>query len=99
MSARRLAVKLLQKTGLNKLAHRLYYTHLHGFDTSNRPVLDAQRRCFDKAVALGSARDGDYLEFGLFKGYSFWHAQHVAAGLGLDRMRSSDSIRSRDSPR
>ena len=30
---------------------------------------------------------GDYYEFGLFKGFTFWHAQQRAGKLGLDEMR------------
>ena len=30
---------------------------------------------------------GDYYEFGLYRGYTFWSAQKSAEGLGLARMR------------
>jgi O-methyltransferase len=87
MQTRRLAVKALQATGLNALAHHLYYTHFHGFNTSNKDVLPALESCFNQALTFGTVPSGDYLEFGLFKGYSFWYAQSVADRLGLTSMR------------
>lgn len=80
-------VKLLQKTHLNRIAHRFYYNHLHGFQTANRAVLDAQRRCFEHVVQSGVAENGDYFEFGIFKGYAFWHAQQIANEHRLSGMR------------
>src|SRR3546814_7044305 len=32
-----------------------------------------------EAAAGGTLRQGDYLEFGVCKGYAFWHAQHAAS--------------------
>ncbi len=86
-AARRTIVRLLQATGLNRVAHRLYYRHVHGFDTASAGLTDALERCFDRAVDLGTVRDGDYLEFGLFKGYSFWFAQKAAGERGLETVR------------
>jgi glycosyltransferase involved in cell wall biosynthesis len=42
-----------------------------------------------QSLALASSRDlpGDYYEFGLWRGHSFWHAQQAARGLGLSSMR------------
>jgi len=82
-----MTVKLLQKTRLNRAAHRIYYGYLHGFDTANRDVLPALEACFRKSVECCTAQKGDYYEFGIFKGYSFWHAQRTAAKHGLDTMR------------
>ena len=78
MSTRTLIVKSLQRLHVNKFAHRLYYRYMHGFDTANRAVLPALERCFGKAKENGNGAKGDYMEFGLFKGYSFWYAQHLA---------------------
>ncbi|MGO8776978.1 MAG: glycosyltransferase [Terracidiphilus sp.] len=41
-----------------------------------------------QSLALASSHDlpGDYYEFGLWRGYSFWHAQQAARELGLSRM-------------
>lgn len=85
IALRPVVVKALQKTRLNRLAHRVYYTYVHGFDTANRAVLPALDRC----LAEVERRDGtgDYYEFGIFKGYAFWYAQDAARRLGLDGMR------------
>ncbi|THB76186.1 MAG: hypothetical protein D6B25_10255 [Desulfobulbaceae bacterium] len=80
-------VKSLQKTKLNRLAHKLYYSYVHGFNTANDAVLEAQEKCFEHALSSGVARSGDYMEFGIFKGYAFWHAQKIAVEQGLDQMR------------
>jgi len=42
-----------------------------------------------QSLALASSQNlaGDYYEFGLWRGYSFWHAQQSARELGLSRMR------------
>lgn len=87
MQLRRGITKLLQSTGLNFAAHKLYYKYIHGFETATKEILPAQERCFDEAVSAGTATRGDYLEFGLFKGYSFWHAQMQARRRGLEGMR------------
>ncbi len=87
MNTRQFIVKVLHKTRLNKLAHKIYYKYVHGFDTANPAVLEAQDACFRKSVELGTAEESDYLEFGLFKGYSFWHAQNIARQLGVKGIR------------
>ena len=87
MTARSLLVTLLQRMRINKTAHKIYYRYLHGFDAANRSILPALDRCFAKAKECGSSGGGDYMEFGLFKGYSFWYAQHLAAKHGLSSMR------------
>ena len=87
MPARKSIVRLLQSVRLNRIVHRVYYGSVHGFDTANRDVLPALDRCFEHVAAKGTASPGAYLEFGLFKGYSFWYAQSAARRLGLDSMR------------
>jgi O-methyltransferase len=82
---RRLAVRALKTARLSKIAHRVYYGYVHGFATSNPHVLPALDRVLAQIEADGT--EGDYLEFGVFKGYAFWHAQNVAHQLGLDQMR------------
>ena len=84
---RPLIVKALQKTGLNKPAHHVYYSFVHGFSTATPAVLPAQIRALEEAVKRGATESGDYYEFGLFKGYSFWHMQHQADRIGLESMR------------
>ncbi len=75
---RRALVAFLQKTGMNRLAHRIYYRYVHGFASASQSIEMALETAFDKAIELGNGHQGDYLEFGLFKGYSFWKAQQIA---------------------
>ncbi len=84
ISPRRLAVKTLQTLGLNKAASDIYYRFFHRFSTAS-PGLDAGfERIFQAVAELGSLRDGgDYCQFGLFKGHSFWRAQQEAKRHGL----------------
>lgn len=78
VAARRLIVAALQKTRLNKWAHRLYYRHVHGFASASPGLIPALDRCMAEAAARGTLQGGDYLEFGVFKGYAFCHAQKAA---------------------
>lgn len=87
MTPRTLIVKSLQHLRVNKFAHRFYYRYVHGFDAANKAILPALEKCFAKAKESGQASNGDYLEFGLFKGYSFWYAQHLAGTQDLESMR------------
>jgi hypothetical protein len=84
---RLLIVKFLQKTRLNKISHKIYYSYFHGFKASHPPLLRAVETCLQKALELGITESGDYYEFGIFKGYTFWYAQHTAMQLGLQKMR------------
>lgn len=77
--ARRLVVRALQLTGLNKIASRIYYNRFHGFKSASPGLEEGFEEIFRKADEYGSFRDSDvYCEFGLFKGYSFWKAQSLA---------------------
>jgi O-methyltransferase len=83
LSPRRLAVRTLQALRLNQWASELYYRYFHGFGTPS-PGLDAGfERIFEAVADFGSLDGGDYCEFGLFKGYSFWKAQCEANKHGL----------------
>lgn len=84
---RLLIVKLLQKTKLNKLAHQIYYTYVHGFNPATKEIVSAIEIAFKKAMELGTANNGDYYEFGLFKGYAFCYAQKTANKYGFKKMR------------
>lgn len=72
------AVKFLQKTKLNKLAHKVYYGYVHGFNSATPEIEEALEIVFQKAQELGTANRGDYCEFGIFKGYAFWKAQDIS---------------------
>jgi len=78
MVLRKSIVKILQRTGLNRFAHRLYYKHVHGFKSASSALPDILEKVFHKAADLGTLEKGDYYEFGIFKGYAFWWAQQVA---------------------
>lgn len=80
-------VKLLHRTRLNKIAHHIYYQYIHSFDTANRDVLPAVEKSMSEIKKLGVLKDGDYFEFGVFKGYTFWYAQKMASQFGLNHMR------------
>jgi len=84
---RQFIVKTLQATRLNKLAHRIYYSRIHGFDTASPSLLSGIQRALEHVQQTGVAAAGDYYEFGVFKGYAFWHAQKQAQRLGLTSMR------------
>ena len=84
---RLLIVKFLQKTKLNKLAHKIYYNYVHGFNTASSGLENALELIFQKSIELGVASKGDYYEFGIFKGYAFWYAQKVAKNYNLNHMK------------
>jgi O-methyltransferase len=86
-SARFLAVQMMRTLGVNKVAHRIYSERFHGFDTANRYVLPAIEQCLSRLAESGRAWSGDYMEFGIFKGYAFWHAQRIARELPLESIR------------
>ncbi len=56
-----------------------------GFKTECPDTLPALEESLGRVAAGGPA--GDYYEFGLFRGYTFWYAQRVAARVGLTSMR------------
>ena len=87
VAARRTTVALLQRTHLNKVAHRLYYRYVHGFASASPGLMPALDRCFAEAATRGTLQQGDYLEFGVFKGYAFWYAQQAARRYRAPRLR------------
>lgn len=56
-----------------------------GFITLSPGGLSAIDTALERLAAKGPA--GDYYEFGLYRGYTFWHAQQAARRLGLSEMR------------
>lgn len=87
MTMRTTVVKTLRTLRLNKVAHKIYYRYVQGFDPMSQDVLDAIDRSLSKMKELRPNDNMDYLEFGIFKGYSFWYAQNKAGELGLGSMR------------
>jgi hypothetical protein len=80
-------VKALRALHLNRVLARVYYRSIHGFASVGPELPDVVRRCLSKAVKMRTAWQGDYYEFGVFKGHTFLHAQLAARELGLDEMR------------
>ena len=87
MKPRVMAVKVLRGLRLNRIASQLYYRHVHGFASAGKELPDVVYRCMEKAKEFGNHERGDYYEFGIFKGHTFWRAQQSANKLGLSRMR------------
>ena len=56
-----------------------------------RPADDNTPAAIEKALKIavkqGLASRGDYFEFGVYRGFTFWHAQNVVTKLGNDSMR------------
>jgi len=84
---RPLITKVLQVTHLNKIAHKIYYNHVHGFNPSIRTTLPAVERCLKAAKESGVLEKGDYFEFGIFKGYTFLHVQKLCTELGIEDVK------------
>ncbi|MGK7869342.1 TylF/MycF/NovP-related O-methyltransferase [Falsiroseomonas sp. E2-1-a20] len=80
---RRAAIRTLQATGLNDVASRVYYRHFHGFRSASPGLDEGFAAIFAEAARRGSLAGADYAEFGVFKGYSFWLAQKLAAEHGF----------------
>lgn len=76
-TVRRLFVRGLQTTGLNRVAHRVYYGLVQGFGTACKALQPAMERCVALAAERGLLEKGDYCEFGIFKGRTLWHVQDL----------------------
>lgn len=80
-------VKTMQKLKINKIAHRFYYNYIHGFNTAQKEVLPAVEKCLKKLKQTDVIEKGDYCEFGIFKGYTFWYAQDTAKRMDIKNMK------------
>lgn len=80
-------VKILRAVHLNRVLARIYYRSFHGFASVGPELPDVVRTCLRRVVEAQTTRQGDYYEFGVFKGHTFLHAQLAARELGLDKMR------------
>lgn len=74
-----------QVASVNFLRKRIKRSAIDGFLTLTPDTPPAITTCLQKALSLGVV--GDYYEFGLYRGYSFWSAQKSSNLLGLDQMR------------
>lgn len=79
--------KALRVVNAHKLAHFFYYNHIHGFNAAIKDTVPAVQQAFDIAIKNGVADKGDYYEFGIFKGFTFWNAQQKANDEKLGKMR------------
>lgn len=86
-NVRVVVVKVLRFLRLNRLMAKLYYDHVHGFASAGKELPETVRRSMRRAIKMGTAGQGDYYEFGVFKGHTFYQAQKGADELGLKRMR------------
>jgi O-methyltransferase len=87
LTTRERVVKLLRAARLNRAAARFYYRFIHGFASEGRALPDVVRRSLCRAAESGTAAEGDYYEFGVFKGHTFLQAHLATRELGLDGMR------------
>jgi hypothetical protein len=58
-----------------------------GFRPADTHTPSAVERALRTAMDTGMVAHGDYYEFGLYQGYTFWHAQKVARDAGNLSMR------------
>jgi len=72
---------------LNRIAGKFYYKMIHGFSPAGRDLPGAVEQSFELAQKGGALDEGDYCEFGVFKGYTFLHAQRVANKYRARNMR------------
>ena len=64
--------------GLDKIADKAYWNIYHGFKPASKATLVGIEKAFKITHDSGVLQKGDYLEFGVFKGYSIFHAQKLA---------------------
>lgn len=88
MQLRRRAARILQKNPrMFVLASKIYYELDRSFTTLSPGAPDAIRRALLKSRDEFVGDEGDYYEFGLFRGYTFWYAQQVCRELGMTATR------------
>lgn len=80
-------LSLLRFLRLNRIAGKIYYSTVHGFAPAGTDLPNAVERSFETAKSNGLLGQSDYCEFGVYKGYTFLHAQKVAEKLGVSDMR------------
>jgi len=72
---------------LNRIAGKIYYNTIHGFAPAGSDLPKAVEKSFEIARSNGVLGKGDYCEFGVYKGFTFLHAQKVAEKSGASQMR------------
>jgi hypothetical protein len=68
------------------LASRAYYRLDRSFRSLSPGAPDAIRQALVETKEHLVGEDGDYYEFGLFRGYTFWFAQNACRELGIAKM-------------
>lgn len=81
-----LVIKILRLFKLNRIAGKIYYNFFHGFNPAGKELPDVIEKCFDKAIEVGNVDNGDYYEFGIFKGFTFAYSFSYAKRKKLDKM-------------
>lgn len=85
-SMRRPFAAALQKVGIRmRLLDLVNANPQKDFFTLTPETPPAILKCMQKVAELGLA--GDYYEFGMYRGYTFWSAQDAAKRAGLSGMR------------
>jgi len=84
---RKATVGILRRLGLNRRLADIYYRHMHGFASAGDALPDVVRACLEALRENGLAEQGDYCEFGVFKGHTLLSAQTAADSLAIKRMR------------
>jgi O-methyltransferase len=80
-------VKALKKVKLNRIASKIYYKYIHGFNSAGKELPEVIEKCFNKAIEFGTAAKGHYYEFGIYKGHTFAHACNFGQKNNLNNMR------------
>jgi hypothetical protein len=83
---RRIAPSLRNVPWLYVLASKTYHKLNSSFTTLSPEGLDALQLSFERSRDELVGNEGDYYEFGVYRGYMFWWAQQVSRDLGLDQV-------------
>jgi len=85
---RTLVGRTLNVFGLRRVARKIEYAlRPKRFRPDSEVTLEAVGRAIEMVTGTGLAEKGDYYEFGIYRGYTLWHAQQVMKRLGNSTMR------------
>lgn len=74
--------------GLRNVARRVELAiRPEAFRAADSTTVAAVQRCLTMADEAGLTREGDYYEFGLYRGFTFWSAQQFMQTLGNKSIR------------
>lgn len=102
ISLRTLIGRILGALGLRNVARRLEVAiRSEAFRPADKTTVEAVQRCLKMADEAGLTRKGDYYEFGLYRGFTFWSAQQFMRTLGNESIRfvGFDSFQGLPKPR